>query len=82
VERVMGIEYMADATFVSRIPWVTNEGKRCVRFLCEKHRHTSQLQRTAANVSFAQLGRGQLTIRPVCGTLDWLNGSFMPCSMP
>jgi hypothetical protein len=52
----MGIEYISDATLISRNQRVTNGRKRCVRFLCGKRRHPGQLQRTAANVTFGAAG--------------------------
>jgi hypothetical protein len=40
----MGIEYIAGVRLVDTIHGVASEDRRCVRFSCEKRRHTSQRQ--------------------------------------
>ncbi len=78
----MGIEYIADATLVSRVQWVTNEGKRCVRFLCENTAIPANRGEPQPRRRSPWLDRGQLTRRPVQGSLDWSNGIFVPYFMP
>jgi len=52
VERAMGIEYIARALAIYSNHSVASVDKRCVRFLCEKHCHTSQRQPMPANAAF------------------------------
>jgi hypothetical protein len=44
MERATGIEYIALAPLFFLNHGVTRADELCVRFLCEKHRHASQLQ--------------------------------------
>jgi hypothetical protein len=47
----MGIEHTAPRS--KHLIGVASDDYRCVRFLCEKPRHTSQRQRTPANVTIS-----------------------------
>src|ERR1700689_5077344 len=51
MERAMGIENIAREPIIYCNQSVVKSPERCVRLLCEKHRHTSQRQPMSANAS-------------------------------